>query len=131
MKQLYIVIILLIVSCSTAKNFPEDKIHYRKTACLSKCPVFDLYVYQNGKVIFNGVNNTKIKGEAEYQISTQQVKLLKGELSKLSSVVDSESKKGRDLPKTIVNFDNKTLTFKGNKNLIVFNNLLKQLDLLH
>ncbi|SNR14260.1 DUF6438 domain-containing protein [Tenacibaculum jejuense] len=131
MKQLYIVIILLIVSCSTTKNFSEDKIHYRKTACLGKCPVFDLYVYDNGKVIFNGVNNTKIKGEATYHISAQQVKLLKGELSKLSSVVDSESKKGRDLPKTIVNFDNKTLAFKGNKNLIVFNNLLKQLDLLH
>ncbi|WP_299835018.1 DUF6438 domain-containing protein [uncultured Tenacibaculum sp.] len=130
MKYVYLFIIATLLSCSSSKQFATDVIHYRKSRCLGKCPVFDLYVYDNGKVIFKGVDHVKVKGEAEYQISEQKVKLLKGELTRLSSV-NPKTQKGRDLPKTIVSFENRTLTFTGNKDLTVFNILLKELDVVN
>ncbi len=131
MRQLYILIIssLLGWSCVSTKKISEGKIHYRRTACLGKCPVFDLYVYKTGKVVFYGVKNTKVKGDAAYEISKERVLRLREELEKLTSNKQN-NKSGRDLPKTIVNFDNETIVVKGNSNLIVFNSLLRELALL-
>lgn len=126
MKYLFLFIIILSIGCGTSKKVAEETIHYRKTACLGKCPVFDLYVHTNGKILYKGIANVKITGEKKFEISKREVKILKEEILKLKNL--AVKKKGRDLPKTIVKYKEQIFTVKHNQ-LEKFNELIAYLSI--
>lgn len=95
------------MSCSTSKNIKEDALlYYGKTQCLGKCPVFDMYVFEDGKVIYEGLKNVELKGKHEFKLSLSEIKQIKQELETIA--FSSEEKIKRDLPNTV-------LKLKGNK----------------
>ena len=54
----------MMISCSSQKPIQKNElIYYGKTACLGKCPVFDLYIYEDGKVVYQGFKNVEKKGK--------------------------------------------------------------------
>lgn len=95
------------MSCSSSKNIKEDALlYYGKTQCLGKCPVFDMYIFEDGKVIYEGLKNVELKGKHEFKLSFSEIKEIKQELETIA--FSSEEKIKRDLPNTI-------LRLKGNK----------------
>lgn len=128
MKYWYLLITILMVGCATPQKLGNNIIQYRKTSCLGKCPVFDLYVYSNGNVIYNGIANVKIKGKHNFHISSTMFEMLRQEILNLTSKTNKTI--ARDLPKTIIKYQEKTYTLPNDKQLIQFNKLLKQLELI-
>lgn len=123
MKNLILYILLLIiVSCSSKKELQnKEVIYYGKTACLGKCPVFDFYVFSDGKVIYEGIKNVDKKGKHNFKISKNKLEEIQNEVMKLNS--ESNTKSVRDIPNTIIKFSGKR---------IVVQNLqkIKKLDIL-
>ncbi len=95
-------------SCNTAKiKSQEPLIQLSKGQCMGKCPVYDLSIYANGKLVYKGFENVKNKGVVEFSISQKDL----DKISKLfieSSFKTLESpatKKRRDLPTTTLTYD--------------------------
>ncbi len=107
MKYSFLILIALLVSCSSSKQLKEDALlYYGKTECLGKCPVFDMYVFEDGKVIYEGLKNVDLKGKHEFKLSSAEIKDIKQELETIA--FSSEEKIKRDVPNVI-------LKIKGNK----------------
>ena len=110
-----IIIVILSVSCSSTKyDASSPVIQLTKNRCMGKCPVYDLMIYQNGLVTYNGIDHVKKKGLHQFSISTQKLE----ELNKLFEdsrfkELESPKKKGRDLAVTQLTYQNKMVSFQG------------------
>ena len=114
------------MSCSSQKQVQENAlVYYGKTACLGKCPVYDVYVFPDGKVHYQGFQNVTKKGKFEYTISLQKVKEIQQELEKLNFL--SNGKIVRDVPKTIVKYNGKQLKLNNTKQLERLQKLLEKI----
>ncbi|WP_408040338.1 DUF6438 domain-containing protein [Tenacibaculum amylolyticum] len=129
MKYWYVFMISIIIGCATSKQTTTPTIHYRKTACLGKCPVFDLYVYKDGNITYKGLNNVKIKGEQNFHITKQEVTYLEQEIAKLT--INTSKVLVRDLPKTKITYNGKTITIQQTKQVPKFNALVQKLGILN
>lgn len=49
---------------------PSDYVKISRSACFGACPVFDLTLYGDGRVVFHGVRYTKIQGQHSDRFST-------------------------------------------------------------
>jgi len=132
MKNLMLITILIMsISCSTIKHDASiPVIQLTKKRCLGKCPVYDLMIYKNGLVTYNGIENVSKRGVHQFNIPTKKIE----ELNKLfdqSGFKDivNDKKKGRDFPITQLTYHNKTISFKGNvpKNVHV---IIEELELI-
>lgn len=117
------------MGCVTSKQTITPIIHYRKTACLGKCPVFDLYVYENGNIRYKRLNNVKIKGDQNFHISKKEVQQLEQEIVKLT--IDPLKVFVRDLPKMKITYNGKTITIQQTKQVLKFNALIQKLEILN
>ena len=126
MKQLSILLLFILTSCSSQKNIKKDALMYfGKTACLGKCPVYDIYVYKDGTVDYNGLNNVQKRGNHKTKISNERLEEIKSEIKKIDfSTVD---KKVRDLPNTIIKFNGEKLIVKNRKKVEGLEKLLKEI----
>lgn len=126
MKQLSIIFLILITACSSQKNIKNDAlVYFGKTDCLGKCKVYDIYVYKDGTVSYNGLKNVEKKGEYQTKISSEKLKEIKLEIKKIDfSVVD---KKVRDIPNTIVKFNGEKLIIKDRKRVEGLEKLLHEI----
>ncbi|CAA0220769.1 DUF6438 domain-containing protein [Tenacibaculum maritimum] len=63
-----------------AKNIIEKAkntlISLQKLPCYGKCPTYNLTIYNDGKAVYNGLENIAIKGEKTFQLTTKQFKEL-------------------------------------------------------
>ena len=111
----FIILITLGFSCSSVKqNSSEPMIQLTKKRCLGKCPVYDVFMYSDGLVSYNGIDNVKKIGRHQFKIS--EGKML--ELQQLFTnakfqEIENPEKKGRDLPLTQVSYKNKTISYQG------------------
>jgi len=123
MKYSFIIsVIVLMVSCSSSKHLKEDALlYYGKTACLGKCPVFDMYIFEDGKVMYEGLKNVDLKGKHEFKLSSTEIKEIKQELETIA--FSSEEKIKRDVPNVI-------LKLKGNKLVTQHKEKIKNLMIL-
>lgn len=132
MKNLALWIILILsVSCSTIQHDASSPvIQLTKKRCLGKCPVYDLMIYKNGLVTYNGIDNVSKKGLHQFNLPSKKMESL-GKLFDDSGFkeIESNTKKGRDFPITQLTYQNKTVSFKGNvpKNVHV---IIKELELI-
>ncbi len=64
----------IIIGCSSSKHVKEDALlYYGKTQCLGKCPVFDMYIFNDGKVLYEGLKNVTLKGKHQFKISSSEI----------------------------------------------------------
>lgn len=75
-------------------------ITYRGSACYGKCPEFNLKLENNGKVIYTGINNTKMQGIYVTTISEKQINELFASLEKgkFFTLLDKYDEYVTDLP---------------------------------
>lgn len=52
-------------------------------ACFGRCPQYKVSISGDGKVIFEGKENTKVKGKAEAELTEDEVKMLVEEFDKI------------------------------------------------
>lgn len=132
MKNLVIILVFTMsVSCSTIKHDASSPvIQLTKKRCLGKCPVYDLMIYKNGLVTYNGIENVSKKGIYQFSIPTDKIE----ELNKLFDEsgfkqIENDKIKGRDFPITQLTYQNKTVSFKGTvpKNIHV---IIEELELI-
>lgn len=71
---------------NTNQNEPKDKtelsLKMERSGCYGRCPIYDLTIEPDGKVIFEGKGYTKTTAKAEDEISKEQLKQLIAEIEK-------------------------------------------------
>ena len=103
------------ISCSTIQHDASNPvIQLTKKRCLGKCPVYDLMIYKNGLVTYNGIDHVSKKGLHQFSIPSKRIE----ELNKLFDEsgfkeIENDKTKGRDFPITQLTYQNKTVSFKG------------------
>lgn len=127
---------ILVASCKTQKRpqlIDTDKafISLSKGRCLGKCPVYDLWVFKDGRVLYNGIDNVLKKGVQETSISLAQIDTLEKLIPTIKhhNINDVIS---RDKPLTILKFNNKRIVYQSSKsrgNLLFISNLLNNIQL--
>ncbi|WP_420553225.1 DUF6438 domain-containing protein [Tenacibaculum aiptasiae] len=118
MKQslLYLLFFTVLSSCSLSKNMKETPLlYYGKTPCMGKCPVFDMYVYNDGKVIYKGLQNVTLEGEHKFSLSKNQLQEIEDELKKVDFNIKNETI--RDLPSTILKYNGKKLSVRNKEKI--------------
>ncbi len=121
-----IVCTIVITSCSSQKQLQKiPLVYYGKTACLGKCPVFDLYIFSDGSVTYEGLQNVSKKGKHQYKISSKEVQKIKDVLSKMSEREVSEKKLIRDLPNIIIKHKEKRIVLQSKEE---FGEIIKLLE---
>lgn len=103
---------VMLVTCSSSKNIKKENafLYYGKTQCLGKCPVFDMYLFKDGKILYQGFKNVSKLGVHVYTIKIEDVEKIKKELEKIDFT--TKEKLTRDLPNTILMFQGKRLTIQ-------------------
>ena len=118
----------MVVGCSSKKGLQnKELIYYGKTSCLGKCPVFDLYVYDDGKVTYNGIKNVEKKGIHAFKISKSELKKIQNEVIKLDT--KDNSKLVRDVPTTIIKFSGKKIVIQNSRKIKGLDRLIKEIIL--
>ena len=126
---------VLITSCSISKKLDindTDKayISLSKGKCRGHCPVYDLWIFKDGKVLYNGINNVEKIGLHETTISDE----IMTEIEALVNAADAQEMgrpRGRDLPLTMMRINNEKIVFQETRisgNLLILNNLLKEIQ---
>lgn len=118
-KYLIFSLILVLSSCSSHKNTKENALlYFGKTRCLGKCPVFDMYVFDNGHVWYEGFENVSVLGKKKLKLKEDEISYLKKELNQLN--FSSQDNLKRDIPNIV-------LKYKGKKMIIQDKTKLKNL----
>ncbi|TRX31148.1 hypothetical protein FNW52_19090 [Flavobacterium sp. ZT3R18] len=123
MKKIIVILIVFLGSCTPSKAVLKTDtalFRYSKSGCLGNCPVYDLYIFENGSVLYNGIKNTS-KKKAHSTITLEKIATLKS-LFNAITVEEYQSVKGRDIPITTIVFNNKRVKYNANT---VTGNLLK------
>ncbi len=111
MKYLMIIIIMLSFSCQSTKkdryvsSNAQALVYYSKGACKGECPVYDLWIYEDGTISYVGVNNVAVKGKIKASLSHEELKNLLVVLEK-GTRQDFKFNRVRDMPVT-------TIAYKG------------------
>ena len=122
---------VILTSCTSNKNIQAidtDKaiISLSKGKCLGNCPVYDLWIFNDGRVVYNGLENVDKKGMHETSISLEK-------LSQIEALINNSTAKEiggssrRDLPITILKFNNRKTVYLESKisgNLLKVNNIM-------
>ena len=125
---------ILITSCATNKKVDvvdtnKAFISLSKGKCLGSCPVYDLWIFKDGKVVYSGLENVEKKGIHETKISLEQINEL-CKLVKKASDVEAGDIRGRDIPLSILKFKDKRIVYQSLKikgNLLIINNLINNI----
>ncbi|MEL6926411.1 MAG: DUF6438 domain-containing protein, partial [Bacteroidota bacterium] len=143
MKYLLLVLlasILVLLACKSTKNkqsansstpTPSDALllEMKKGICFGRCPVYDLKVYADGRLQYDGKRFTDKIGLHERQLSEQDFSALRQMLSELdpSQYPEEFGNEIPDLPTTVLTFhensppnsesglESKTIRWKQNK----------------
>jgi hypothetical protein len=97
-----------LISCTTLKDGSNNRplIILEKTACYGSCPVFKLTVFNNGKLLFNGIENTKLKGNYCGLLKKRELNKLREAFQKKDffAYKDSYLTQFKDLPTTYITY---------------------------
>lgn len=94
-----------------------------KGKCLNDCPVYDLWIFKTGQVIYNGIEHVEKKGIHKMFISLEAVKHL-NELLLTISPEDLGNVKERKKPLTLLKFKGKRIVYQSNR----VSGCIKELD---
>lgn len=79
---------------------PEEIFSLTTTGCMGPCPVFELSLYGDKRLVFNGKENTKVSGEKEVVLGDEQFEALLGiiETADWGNLKDEYRSNMQDLP---------------------------------
>ena len=93
MKYLAFLLICLIAACSTNKTTPKSEtakpgvmtnssikdllLTVKRQACHGRCPIYDISIYQNGQIEYEGIRFTEMLGPHTNKLNEQQLTHLK------------------------------------------------------
>ena len=92
-------------------------------------PVYDLWVFETGHIIYNGIENVNEEGVSYLSISYDDVYRLKKYINNFNSNEIGKAK-GRDNPLNILKFNDKKIVFQSERisgNLLELNNLIENI----
>lgn len=61
-------------------NKPELSVSMNRSHCYGNCPVYDVNIQPDGKILFNGIDFTETKGKVEGSLSEEKIKQLVSEI---------------------------------------------------
>lgn len=88
MKLFIIIFIFINFSCNSIQKTldtssqEEAIIYYSKSPCRGKCPVYDLWIYNDGSISYSGISNVPIVKNINKKLDTREIKTLKTILDK-------------------------------------------------
>ncbi len=91
-----------------------------KTHCSGDCPVYDVTLFKDGKLVFNGIENVNIKGLKEFTVSEKKMKKIEEMFHKTSfgTYLDNYVDKSiMDYPSTFITYNDKQIEIKLWKNV--------------
>ncbi|WP_159025741.1 DUF6438 domain-containing protein [Aquimarina sp. Aq78] len=129
MKYVMIVLIMVNFSCQSTKNTATDTskdealVYYSKGSCMGKCPVYDVWIYEDGSVFYSGIQHVSAKGNIKTKLKEEEFRALKTILNKGLNE-DLAFKKVRDWPITTLRFNGKEYKYYSSK----IHGTLKEID---
>ena len=122
-KIIYLLFICSISSCSffttTSTNKQEDKnivISLEKTPCFGSCPIYKIFIFQDGTAIYHGIRFVDNLGE--YTFETKLASISQNIINKsleinFDSIKEDEyfNTNIQDLPSTIITINNHTVKY--------------------
>ncbi len=69
------------------KDKSELSLTMKRMACIDGCQVYNLEILPNRKIIFEGIQYTKIKGKIRSKLSNQKIKQLISEIYKAGFLI--------------------------------------------
>lgn len=111
------------------KNTSDAILSLSKGKDLNGSPVFDLWIYRNGQITYNGIENVDKIGIHNTYIPLDIVKKVI-EYTSIISAQETGDNKGRDNPLNIIKYNNRMLVFQPSKakgNLQELNILLEKI----
>ena len=84
-------------------------VKFKKTPCYGKCPMYDVQLFNNGRVLYNGKKFVERVGTYEAKMSDADVKMVKQkffdvEFLDMANEYPIDGQKIMDLPSTIIDF---------------------------
>ncbi|HEY9641961.1 MAG TPA: DUF6438 domain-containing protein [Coleofasciculaceae cyanobacterium] len=88
------------VAVAQTPTYSDLVVSLERTACFGACPVYQLTVYGDGRVVYNGQAFVAVQGQRTAQISPEQVqKLVKAiEAANFFSLAEQYTVEATDLP---------------------------------
>ncbi|WP_369048644.1 DUF6438 domain-containing protein [Tenacibaculum sp. UWU-22] len=59
-------------------------VFYKKNPCFGPCPVYEMRVYNSGKVLYHGLQHVLVSGKKEFKLTKEQFSTLKEKLAHTS-----------------------------------------------
>tara|TARA_B100001778_G_C18562125_1_gene618273 strand:+ start:1078 stop:1506 length:429 start_codon:yes stop_codon:yes gene_type:complete len=137
MKKLFFLLITLYSCQFTYKPYEYQQkksfISLQKKSCYGKCPIYEIEIFENGSLIFNGKKNIE-------NIGVYNSKLTKEDMSKIldkakhiefHKLQNEYIESLNDLPKTILKVKNKVVEYNSEypKELEILENLIYEISL--
>jgi len=85
-----------------------------KGKCLNDCPVYDLWIFEDGQVVYNGIENVEKEGIHKMSISLEAIKHLNQLLSEIAPE-DIGIIRERKKPLTLLKFKDKRIVYQSSK----------------
>lgn len=111
------------------ENTEDAFLSLSKGKSLDNRPVFDLWVFENGQVLYKGIENVGKIGVQKSSISLDVVSKIKSLINQ-SNQDEIGDAKGRDNPLTIIKHNGRKIVFQASRvkgNLLELNNLLEDI----
>lgn len=108
-------------------NTDEAFLKLSKGKCLNERPVFDLWLFDNGNVLYKGIDNVDKLGIHKTNVSLDTISRIKYLIDQTNSK-DVGDAKGRDNALSIIKNKNKTIVFQSSRikgHLLELHNLLE------
>ncbi|NER14396.1 hypothetical protein GWK08_13160 [Leptobacterium flavescens] len=133
-KLICMSLILLYGSCAAQKEVLLDnqnlKFGLSKTRCLGKCPVYHFKVYENGDMVYHGIENVDKEGTHMLKLSSAEMEELEQAFTKIGFKSLELPRKGviRDMPFTILTFEGKKLRYQPGGSTKELKNLVLRIE---
>jgi hypothetical protein len=95
-------------------NIKDAFLSLSKGRCLNDCPVYDLWIFKDGQVIYNGIENVEKQGIHKMLISHEAIKHLHQLLLELGPD-DIGNIRERKKPLTLLKFKGKRIVYQSNR----------------
>ena len=137
MKNLFFLLITLYSCQFTYKPYEYQQkksfISLQKKSCYGKCPIYEIEIFENGSLIFNGKKNVEKIGVYNSKLTEEDMsKILdKAKHIKFQKLQNEYIESLNDLPRTILKVKNKVVEYNSEypKELEILENLIYEISL--
>ena len=137
MKNLFFLLITLYSCQFTYKPYEYQQkksfISLQKKSCYGKCPIYEIEIFENGSLIFNGKKNVEKIGIYNSKLTKEDMnKILdKAKHIKFQKLQNEYIESLNDLPRTILKVKNKVIEYNSEypKELEILENLIYEISL--